>query len=142
MHAQLEEFDSDKIKERLSLITSKRKAEEAHLELLTTQEKELTKPEYDRLLRAAAGRKDRRLFCLMQTICSTGIRVSELRFITVDALTRGRAEIRCKGKCRTVFMPAALCKLLKQYLKDTKKKARFSKRKAENRWTVPIFGQK
>lgn len=88
--------------------------------IFASQDKELTKTEYDRLLRAAAGRKDRRLYCLMQTICSTGIRVSELRFITVEALTRGRVEIRCKGKYRTVFMPAALCKLLKQYLKDTK----------------------
>ena len=88
--------------------------------IFASQEKELTKPEYDRLLRAAVEKKDRRLFCLMQTICSTGIRVSELRFITVEALSRGRAEIRCKGKYRTVFVPAALCKLLKQYLKDTK----------------------
>lgn len=91
--------------------------------IFVSQDRELTKTEYDRLLRAAAGRKDRRLFCLMQTICSTGIRVSELRFITVEALTRGRAEIRCKGKYRTVFMPAGLCKLLKQYLKETKIKS-------------------
>lgn len=91
--------------------------------IFASQDKELTKTEYDRLLRVAAGRKDRRLYCLMQTICSTGIRVSELRFITVEALTRGRAEIRCKGKYRTVFVPATLCKLLKQYLKETKIKS-------------------
>lgn len=91
--------------------------------IFSSQDRELTKTEYDRLLRAAAGRTDRRLYCLMQTICSTGIRVSELRYITVEALTRGRAEIRCKGKYRTVFVPAALCKLLKQYLKETKIKS-------------------
>lgn len=91
--------------------------------LFASQDRELSKSDYYRLLQAAMARKNLRLFFLMQTICSTGIRVSELRFITVEALTRGRAEIRCKGKTRTVFLPSALCKLLKQYLKDAQIKS-------------------
>ena len=85
---------------------------------------ELTKKEYERLLKAAEAKHDRRLSLLMQTICSTGIRVSELRFITVESVSRYRVDIRCKGKNRTVFLPSALCELLKQYLKETKIKKR------------------
>ena len=88
--------------------------------IFASQEKELTKPEYDRLLRAAAEKKDRRLFCLMQTICSTGIRVSEVRYVTVEAISRGVAEINCKGKRRQVFLPKQLCQILKQYIKEKK----------------------
>ena len=54
----------------------------------------------------------------MQTICSTGIRVSELRYITVKAVDQAKAEIDCKGKCRTVFLPTKLCKMLKIYIKE------------------------
>ena len=78
-------------------------------------EKELTRAEYDRLLKAAAGKP--RLCLLMQTICSTGIRVSEHRFITVEAAKRGHAEVRLKGKHRVVFLPKKLCRLLLQYAK-------------------------
>ena len=53
----------------------------------------------------------------MQTICSTGIRVSELKFITVSAVTSGSAVIHCKSKMRTVFLPKQLCKILKEYIK-------------------------
>ena len=59
----------------------------------------------------------------MQTICSTGIRVSELRFITVEAINRGRAEINCKGKRRCAFLPTELCKILKTYVKEQKIKS-------------------
>ena len=52
----------------------------------------------------------------MQTICSTGIRISELCYITVEAVNWGRAEIRCKGKITLSFLPTTLCKLLKRYL--------------------------
>ena len=56
----------------------------------------------------------------MQTICATGIRVSELRFITVDAVNTGVANINCKGKFRQVFLPKALCKRLAKYVRKQK----------------------
>lgn len=82
-------------------------------------ERELTKAEYERLLRAA--RKNERLYLLIQTICSTGIRVSELRYITVRAVERGVAEIHCKGKRRQVLLPQRLCRMLNQYIKEQKR---------------------
>ncbi len=78
-------------------------------------EKELTKTEYTRLLRAAQRQGRGRLYWLMQTICSTGIRVSELHFWTVEAVRRGYADIACKGKRRRVWLPADLQRALKQY---------------------------
>jgi site-specific recombinase XerD len=89
-------------------------------QIFASTEKELTKTEYERLLLAAKNKKNERLYLLMQTICSTGIRVSELRYITVEAVNRGRAEIRCKGKHRTVFIPSQLCKILKKYIAEKK----------------------
>ena len=59
----------------------------------------------------------------MQTICSTGIRVSEVRYITVEAVARGVAEINCKSKRRQVFLPKQLCQILKQYIKEQKIKS-------------------
>lgn len=79
-------------------------------------EKELTKAEYTRLLEAAKSKP--RLCLLMQTICSTGIRVSEHRFITVEAARQGFAEVRLKGKNRVVFLPRALCKALLKYARQ------------------------
>ena len=92
-------------------------------QLFASADKELTKEEYDRLLRAARQKKNERLYLLMQTICSTGIRVSELRHITIEAIRFGVAEINCKGKRRRVFLPAQLCKMLKQYAKEQKIKS-------------------
>mgnify|MGYP005955929773 CR=1 FL=1 len=71
--------------------------------------RELTRQEYYRLLHAARRKGDLRLFHLLETICSTGIRVSELRFITVKAVQRGRADICNKGKYRTILLPRRLC---------------------------------
>lgn len=82
------------------------------------EEKELTKAEYQKLLRAAQC--DRRLCLLMQAICATGIRVSEHRFLTVEALRQGWATVRSKGKTRTVFIPQKLCKTLLSYAKNRK----------------------
>ena len=56
----------------------------------------------------------------MQTICATGIRVSEHRFITVEAARNGQAEVRLKGKCRMVFLPKKLCRALLKYAKEQK----------------------
>ena len=81
-----------------------------------SEDRELTRAEYERLLRAAGN--DRRLCLLMQTICSTGIRVSEHPFITVEAVRKGRAAVRCKGKTRVVLLPRKLCKMLAAYAKS------------------------
>lgn len=81
-----------------------------------SEEKELTKAEYERLLKAAERKP--RLCLLMQTICSTGIRVSEHRFITVEAAKLGYAEVRLKGKHRIVFLPSKLCRALLRYARS------------------------
>ena len=78
----------------------------------------LTKKEYEKLLREARRKRDRRMEMLLQTLGATGIRVSELPYITVQAVKRGRAEVRCKGKQRQVFLPEALCRALRQYGKE------------------------
>lgn len=82
------------------------------------QDRELSKKEYYRLLEAARRKKNPRLYYLMQTICATGIRVSELRFITVEALYTRRATVSMKGKIRTIILPLDLCKKLKKYIKE------------------------
>ena len=92
-------------------------------QIFASTDKELTKAEYDRLLQAAKQKKNERLYLLMQTICSTGIRVSEVRYVTVEAVSRGIAEINCKGKRRQVFLPKQLCQILKQYIKEQKIKS-------------------
>lgn len=89
-------------------------------QMYAKQDSELTKAEYERLLNAAKNGKNERLYYLMQTICSTGIRVSELRYITVFAVKKGIAEINCKGKMRIVFLPKQLCKMLKKYISKNK----------------------
>jgi len=80
------------------------------------EEKELSREEYGRLIEAA--RHKPRLCLLMQTICSTGIRVSEHKFITVEAAKAGQAEVRMKGKHRVVFLEKKLCKALLKYAKE------------------------
>ena len=91
--------------------------------LFLDERKELTRAEYARLVAAAKRKENERLSLVMQTICATGIRVSELKFITVEAVGAGRAEISNKGKRRTVFLPEKLRKLLRGYLKAQKKTA-------------------
>ena len=87
-------------------------------QMFLSQDKELTKAEYDRLLSAAKNEENWRLYLLMQTICSTGIRISELRFVSAEAVRWGRAVINCKGKVRQVILPKKLCKMLLKYLKE------------------------
>ena len=82
--------------------------------LFADESRELTREEYARLVRAAEGTQ---IAYVMQTICGTGIRVSELRYITAEAVREGRAVIRSKGKTRTIFLPAPLRKLLLGYMK-------------------------
>ncbi len=77
------------------------------------EEKELTKGEYLRLLKAAQSRPQLKL--LMETICGTGIRVSELRYFTVEAVRRGEVVIHCKNKTRTILVPGKLKGMLLKY---------------------------
>lgn len=72
------------------------------------KEREMTKEEYFRLLQTAKLQKNTRLYLLMQTICATGIRVSEVRFITVEAVRKGQATVCLKGKTRQVYLPEKL----------------------------------
>ncbi len=86
-------------------------------QLFASKDKELTKAEYERLLTAAKHKNNEQLYYLMQTIASTGIRISELSAISVEAVKTGQATINCKGKLRQVFLPKALCKMLKDYIR-------------------------
>ena len=91
--------------------------------LFLEEEKELTREEYVRLVKAAQAKENERLALVIQTICATGIRVSELKFITAEAVQLGRAEIANKGKRRVVFLPDQLRKVLKKYIRNQKKTA-------------------
>ena len=92
-------------------------------QLFVSSSKELTKTEYKQLLNAALSQHNKRLYMLMQTICATGIRVSELKYITVEAVKSGVATINCKGKMRVVMMTKDLCKQLNAYIKEQKIKS-------------------
>lgn len=80
------------------------------------EEKELTKAEYLRLLEAS--KKNEQLSLVLQTICGTGIRVSELRYFTVEAVRHGEITVNCKSKTRTILLPGKLRKLLLNYAKQ------------------------
>lgn len=84
-------------------------------ELFRDQRRELTRGEYLRLVEAALALGKERLALLLETICATGIRVSEVPYITVEAALEGRAEISLKGKVRTILLPGKLCRKLKKY---------------------------
>lgn len=81
------------------------------------EERELTKAEYLRLLEAA--RRDRRLYLLLETICGTGIRVSELAYFTVEAVAQGEIAVRCKNKTRSILIPGRLRKSLLAYARQS-----------------------
>ena len=85
-------------------------------QIYCAEEKELTKAEYLRLLEAA--RKKPRLRLVMETICGTGIRVSELRYFTVEAARRGEVTVNCKAKIRTILLPKKLQRLLLDYARS------------------------
>ena len=88
--------------------------------LFRNSEKDLTRAEYERLLKTAQEQGRERLCLLMETICATGIRVSELRFITLEAVQAGQVEITSKGKVRTILLPGKLCRKLKKYARTQK----------------------
>ena len=87
-------------------------------QIFCSEDKELTKAEYIRLIQTAQQKKNARLNLIIQTICGTGIRVSELQFITVEAVKCGKAIVNCKGKTRTIFIVKSLNKKLLQYAKE------------------------
>jgi integrase/recombinase XerD len=84
------------------------------------EEKELTKAEYERLCRTAERKHNERLCLILQTICGTGIRVSELQSITVEAVRKGQATVSLKGKTRNIFIVRGLQKKLLRYIAKQK----------------------
>ncbi len=88
--------------------------------LFRQTDRELSKAEYNRLLEAANAMGRTRLSLLMETICATGIRVSEVKYITVETVRAGRADISLKGKIRTILIPGKLCRKLQKYAKKQK----------------------
>ena len=91
------------------------KALKLQQQVFCPEERELTRAEYLRLCQAAQRKHNKRLNILLQTICGTGIRVSELQYITVEAARCGEAVVRCKGKTRSVFIVQALKQKLLRY---------------------------
>ena len=85
--------------------------------MFCSREKELTRLDYERLVFAAREQGNERLALLVQTICATGIRVSEVRAVTAESLKSGRAEIHNKGRIRTILLPKKLCGLLARYIR-------------------------
>lgn len=86
--------------------------------IFADKSKELSKSDYERLLIAAKNKKNERLYYLMQTIAGTGLRVSEIKYVTCEAVRQGQAVINCKGKIRQIFLPKKLCQMLKKYVKS------------------------
>lgn len=85
-------------------------------QIFCREEKELTRQEYMQLVQASAGSQ---ISYVLQTICGTGIRVSELQYITVEAVHNGKAVVNCKNKTRIIFIPLPLQRLLKEYIKKS-----------------------
>lgn len=86
--------------------------------IFAAAEQELSREEYLALVNAAEHKKDKRLSLLLQLMASTGIRVSEIRYVTAEALTLGRIQIHLKGKVRTILLPGKLCRKLQKYQKS------------------------
>ena len=92
-------------------------------------------------MKAAQKKENERLVLVIQTICATGIRVSKLKFITVEAVQSGRAEISNKGKLRIGFLPEGLRKLLRKYIRNQKRLSGQCLRQEQgSRWIGAIFG--
>ena len=89
-------------------------------QMFRSASKELSREEYQRLLDRACAQGRRRLALLMETICATGIRVSEVRYITLEAAQAGCATISLKGKIRVILLPNRLCRKLLKYAKKQK----------------------
>ena len=88
--------------------------------LFRAPDRELSRAEYGRLLSAARSLGRERLCLLMEAVCATGIRVSEVKYLTVEAARRGRAEVALKGKIRTILLPGKLCRKLLSWARAQK----------------------
>ena len=99
------------------------KAIKTQRQIYCPENKELSKAEYLRLVEAAERNHNRRLNMILQTICCTGIRISELRYITVEAVKSGTVEVTCKGKNRVIFIVKQLKKKLLRYAAERHIKA-------------------
>lgn len=104
----------------LGWVDCKAKSIKLQRQIYCSEEKELTKAEYLRLVNTAKQNSNIRLWLILQTICGTGIRVSELKFITVENVKRGEAVVSLKGKTRTVFIVSELKRKLLRYAKEQK----------------------
>ena len=121
---------------------------ECHMKFLKIQRKlfrdtarELTRTEYEQLIRTAEAQGKHRLALLMETICATGVRVSEVKYLTVEAARTGCAEISSKAKIRTILLPNKLCRKLLKYAKKQKSlPARSFSPKAERAVPPPDLG--
>ena len=105
----------DRLLDFLSLGDCKVKHLKVQRRLFRDPGRELTRTEYDKLVYAAERQGKSRLSLLMQSICALGLRVSEVRYITVEAAKLGKAEIALKGKIRTILLPNKLCRKLLKY---------------------------
>lgn len=104
--------------EYMKLSNLKLKLHKVQRSVFYEEDKELTKDEYKRLLDTAFKNDNKRLYMLLQTICGTGIRVSEHKYITVEAINEGKAVVHNKGKIRTIFIPKKLKRMLKDYCRQ------------------------
>ena len=102
----------------MKLDTLKLKLHKVQRKVFSSEDSELSKAEYKRLLDAAMKNNNKRLFMLIQTICGTGIRVSEHKYITVESLKAGQAMVNNKGKSRTIFINKKLKRMLLTYCKE------------------------
>ena len=89
-------------------------------QLFVSTEKELSRQEYERLVATAEQQRKKKLSLLLQLMAATGLRVSEIQYITVDAVRYGRAEISLKGKIRVILLPGKLCRKLQKYIRAEK----------------------
>lgn len=92
-------------------------------QVFCSEDRELTKAEYARLCKTAKRKKNKRLNLILQTICGTGIRVSELQYITVEAAKQGESVVNCKAKTRSVFIVKELKQKLLRYAAEQNNKS-------------------
>ena len=102
----------------LGWVDCKVKSIKVQRQIYCPENKELTKSEYMRLVNTAKRKGNNRLNLILQTICATGIRVSELQYITVEAVKNGEAKVSCKGKSRSVFIVKELKQKLLRYIAE------------------------
>lgn len=106
----------------LNLSELKLKSLKIQKKIFLDEKKELTKADYIKLVEEAERKKDKRLSLILQTLAATGIRISELKYITLKAIRDKKVEVFCKGKARVVFLDSKLCKKLLMYAGSVKNK--------------------